>query len=290
MLVGPHIAAAGLVVMWSSGFIGARLGTDHAPADSLLAWRYAVFAALLVGWTIARGRWIPRESLTRHAVIGWLTHCGYLGGVVTGVGLGVPAGTAALIAALQPLVVAVLAGTFLGERISQRQWWGFWIGIAGVGLVVAGDMGNSSAPVAAYLLPLGGMVALSIGSVLERRWRPAGTVVQALTVHSVIAAIFFVGVAGFTGHVIPPSNGAFWIAVVWTVVLSGFGGYGFYLLVLRQSGATRVSAVLFLTPPMTMIWAFLMFSDPMTLPGIVGLVVCAVAVRMAWGRSVVEER
>ena len=41
--------------MWSSGFIGAELGTRFAPADTLLGWRYVVAAVLLVTWAAARG-------------------------------------------------------------------------------------------------------------------------------------------------------------------------------------------------------------------------------------------
>ena len=45
---GP-LVAAGLVLMWSSGFVGAELGTREASADTLLMWRFLVAAALLGG-------------------------------------------------------------------------------------------------------------------------------------------------------------------------------------------------------------------------------------------------
>lgn len=285
-LLTPQLAAAGLVIMWSSGFVGARLGTEHATADTLLAWRFLIAAALLVAWTVVRGSWVPRGHRLRHVVIGSLTQCGYLGGVVTGVGLGVPAGTAALIAALQPLLVGAVAGRIVGERITRPQWWGLWLGVVGVAMVVAGDVGRGGAPLAAYLLPIGGMVSLSVGTVLERRWRPAGTLVQAMTVHVLTAVAFFVSVAAISGHLGPPAELSFAAAVAWTVVLSHFGGYGFYLLVLRQRGATRVSTLLYLTPPTTVIWAFAMFGDPLSPTGLAGLAVCAVAVWMVLrGRS-----
>ena len=66
--------------------------------------------------------------------------------------------------------------------------------------------------------------------------------------------------------------------MLWVICLSSFGGYGAYLLVLRRSGATRVSALLYLTPPTTMLWAYLMFGDAVSLLGLVGLVVAAVSV------------
>lgn len=270
--------------MWSSGFVGARLGTDAASADTLLAWRYLLAVAVLVLWMAVRGTWVPSGTGMRHAVVGLLTQCGYLGGIVTGVGMGVPAGTAALIAALQPPLVGALAGRVLGERVSRRQWWGVWLGLAGVTLVVAGDIGRGTAPAAAYLLPVAGMAALSTGTLLERRWRPAGTILETLTVHCLVGLAFFGGLAAFNDRLAPPPVEGFWLAVAWIVVLSHFGGYGFYLAVLRRGGATKVSALLYLTPPTTMLWAFAMFGDPVTAAGLIGLAVCAVAVWLVLGR------
>ncbi|HEX6196505.1 MAG TPA: DMT family transporter [Jiangellaceae bacterium] len=281
----PHVASAGLVVMWSSGFVGARLGTDAGSADTLLAWRFLLAAAVLVGWLAIRGGWVPRGSGVRHATVGLLTQCGYLGGIVTGVGMGVPAGTAALIAALQPPLVGALAGRVLGEPVSRRQWSGVWLGLAGVAIVVADDIGRGTAQAAAYLLPVAGMAALSAGTLLERRWRSPGTIVETLTVHCLAGVIFFGGLAALNDRVLPPPDGGFWLAVAWIVVLSHFGGYGFYLAVLRHGGATKVSTLLYLTPPATMLWAFVMFGDQVTIAGLAGLAACAVAVWLVLHRA-----
>jgi drug/metabolite transporter (DMT)-like permease len=276
-------AAAGtaLVVLWSSGFVGADLGTRYAPADTLLAWRYVVAAALLGGLAVALGTRLRPRALLRQGTLGLLCQCLYLGGVVTGVGLGVPAGTTALIASVQPLLVAAAAGPVLGERIGPRQRGGLVLGLFGVGLVVAGDIGPGTAPWWAFLLPIGGMAALTAGTLLERRWRPAESPLQALTVQTVFAAGVFVAAAGAGGHLQPPADPGFWWAVAWVVVLSSFGGYGAYLLVLRRSGALRVSTLLYLTPPTTMLWTFAMFGEvpgPLALPGVA---ICAVGVAMA---------
>ncbi|WP_345608219.1 DMT family transporter [Pseudonocardia adelaidensis] len=276
-------AAAGtaLVVMWSSGFVGAELGTRYVPADTLLAWRYIVAAALLGGLALALGTRLRARALLRQGTLGLLCQCLYLGGVVTGVGMGVPAGTTALIASVQPLLVAAAAGPVLGERIGPRRRAGLALGLLGVGLVVAGDVGPGSAPWWAFLLPIGGMAALTAGTLLERRWRPAESPLEALTVQSVLAAGAFVAVAGAAGHLRPPADPGFWWAVAWVVVLSSFGGYGAYLLVLRRSGALRVSTLLYLTPPTTMLWAFLMFGETPGSLALPGVAVCAAGVALA---------
>ena len=279
------LAASLLVLMWSSGFIGAELGTRYAPADTLLGWRYVVAAVLVGSWAVVRGLRPDRRTWPRIAVVGVLCQCLYLGGVVTGVGMGVPPGTAALVAALQPLVVAVGAGPLLGEVTSTRQRVGLVLGVVGVALVVSSDLGGGAAGVLAYALVVGGMLALSAGTLLERRMRLPVPLLESLTVQTLTAAVFFIAVAAVGGHLSPPSAAGFWWSVAWVVGLSTFGGYGSYLLVLRRSGATRVSTLLFLTPPVTALWAYAMFG---TLPGLLalpGAAVCALAVWLVVRRS-----
>ncbi|RIQ23753.1 DMT family transporter [Jiangella rhizosphaerae] len=275
-------AAAALVVFWSSGFIGARLGTQYAPADTLLSWRYLVAAAILVPVVAPRLVRLARRDLGRHAVVGLLAQTLYLAGVVTGIGLGVPAGTTALIAALQPLVVATAARRLLGEAVSVRGRLGLWLGLAGVGIVVAGDIGAGGSAWA-YLLPVGGMLALSAGTVLEQRWRPPGGLAVSLTVHVAIAAVAFTGEAVAFGRFTVPESSGFWWSVAWVLVLSTAGGYGAYLVVLRRSGATRVSSLLYLTPPTTAVWAWAMFGESIGVATVAGFAVCAAAVWLVLG-------
>ncbi len=284
------LAAATLVVMWSSGFIGAALGTRFAPADTLLAWRYVAAAILLGTWATLRGIRPDRRTWTRLSLVGLLCQCLYLGGVVTGVGLGVPPGTAALVAALQPLLVAVAAGPLLGERTSTWQRVGLVLGVVGVALVVAGDLGTGAGGVLGYALVVGGMLGLSTGTLLERRLRLPVPLLESLTVQTLTAAVFFVSLAALDHHLSPPTDPRFWWSVCWVVGLSTFGGYGSYLVVLHRSGATRVSTLLFLTPPTTALWAFLMFGTRPGLLALPGAAVCAVAVSLVVRRRAASPR
>lgn len=282
-------SAVALVILWSSGFVGARLGADHASPDTLLAWRLIASAAVLLAWTCLRNRvrrtatpaatpLRGRRTIAEHAVVGVLTQAAFLGGVYAAAASGVAAGTSALVAALQPLVVAAAAGPLLGRRVSIRQWLGLVVGLAGVALVVADDVGTSGTPIWAYVLPFGAMLALSAGTVLDRYWQPAGSTVQALTIHVTASAALVVAVAALTSGLTPPSTPGFWWSVAWVTVLSGFGGYGAYLVVARRSGATHVSVLLYLTPPTTLIWTWLMFDEGLGWHGLAGLVVCATGV------------
>ena len=171
------LLAAGFVVAWSSGFIGATLGTRAASVETLLMWRFVIAAPLLVLWTARRSvRPLGRRALALHSVLGLLSQGVYLGGIVSAVAVGVGAGVAALIAALQPIAAAALAGPILGEQVLRPQWLGLVAGLGGVAVVVAGDLaGDHAAPAWAYALPFAGMAGLVAATLLERRTAPGGT-------------------------------------------------------------------------------------------------------------------
>ena len=219
------------------------------------------------------------SSELRWAVeLGTLCPAGDLIFVFEGVSRGVHGGTAALIAALQPLLVATVAGPLLDELSSARMWAGMLLDLAGVVIVVSGDLGATHAPWWAYLLPMAGMLCLASGTVLARRLRPREDLLQTILMQSVVTAVLLMAGALVSGRAAPPADRDFWAAVAWLVVLASLGGYVMYVFVTKTQGATVVSTLLYLTPPTTMLWVFLMFGEPVTLVGLLGLVVSAVGV------------
>ncbi|OLT49192.1 hypothetical protein BJF85_10015 [Saccharomonospora sp. CUA-673] len=269
------------MLMWSSGFLGATMGTELTGSTTLLFWRFLVVTGLLgAWWLLLRRTRITRRDLGIHAVLGLLSQAGYLSGVVFAAELGVPAGTSALIAALQPLVAAALAGPLLGQHTAPRQWVGLAIGLGGVALVVSGDLGGSAA-VLAYTLPLLAMLSLVAGTFAERRLPSALPIGESLLVQSAVSTVVFGVLAAGTGSTAPPTSPEFWPVIAWLVVFSTFGGYGFYWLNVRRGSVGRVSTLLYLTPPTTMVAAWLMFGEPVRAAGLAGLLICFAAVPLA---------
>ena len=133
------ISSVIFVIAWSSGFIGARLGTAQAAVATVLAWRFVLLACLLIGVCALTGVRTSRSAVGRQAVLALTNQVAYLGLIFTGVRAGVAPGIVALIAALQPMLVATVAGPLLGERTSGRQRIGLVLGLTGVGLVTLFD-------------------------------------------------------------------------------------------------------------------------------------------------------
>jgi drug/metabolite transporter (DMT)-like permease len=273
-----RFAPIALVVLWSSGFVGATFAAQSAPAETTLLWRYVVAAAPLCVWAVWTRRRYGVRFLVREGGIGILAHGGYLLGVYRAADLGVLPGTSALVASLQPPLVAALLWTGSG-RSDRRQALGLLTGLVGVLLVVGSGLGGAGG--SAGLAAVGiGTLSLTAATLVASRWpQPEGHgVADSLAVQAVVALGFFAGVALATGRAAPPRDADFWVAVAWLVVLAFVGGYGSYLYVLRTSGPVVVSAWLYLTPATAAVWAWSMFGEPLTGRAAVGFLVAAAGV------------
>ncbi|WP_022928385.1 DMT family transporter [Patulibacter americanus] len=271
------------VLCWSSGFIGAKLGSAEAPVATTLMWRFVPLALVLVPLALARAghglRGRTRGDVGTHVVVGLLSQSGYLLTVYGAIGLGVSTGTTALIDGLQPLVAAALVGPLLGVAVSARQRAGLALGLAGVVLVTWSDATapTSTAPWWAYLVPFAGMLSLLASTFVERRTAVRTPPLAALAVHCTTSAVVFTVLALVTSDAVPPATSGFWLATAWLVVLPTFGGYGLYWLLVERIGVTPVNGLLFLIAPVTSVWGAAMFGEPLTLLTVSGLALALVA-------------
>lgn len=257
---------AGLVVTWSSGFIGARFSIDYAPASLVVFWRCVVVTLILFPFVARQLRQTPRRVLLKNAGIGLLAMAGYLIGVTEGIALGVPAGLAALFADLLPMGMAVLAAVVLRQRLGRRVWAGLLIGLAGVVLATHDALALGNAPPWAYGLPVLGMLSLAVATLWQKQ-APASQAMGLLPnlwLQCFVSTFAFALVAGWHGSLAPVANSGFVTSVLWTVALSTLGGYGLYWMCLRRSSATRVASVLYLSPPLTLLLAWAMFDEPLS--------------------------
>src|SRR6476469_6647822 len=117
------------VLLWSTGFIGARYGLPYIEPLTFLAVRMA-FAVLIMAAIaiIGSARWPDRSEVGHSLVAGSLVHGLCLGGAFTAISQGVPAGITALILGLQPIVTSILANSLLGEKITRLQSVGLALG------------------------------------------------------------------------------------------------------------------------------------------------------------------
>ena len=272
---------AGMVLAWSSGFIGMRLTVDHAPMVLVVFWRCALVALLLMPWVAGALRRARPAALLTQAGIGALAMTGYLAGVGKGIELGVPAGLAALMADLLPIGTAVLAMLFLGQRPSRRVWAGLLIGLLGVVLVTRDALSLGNASLWSYGLPLLGMLSLAVATLWAKRLPLADALglLPTLWVQCTVSALVFGVWTASEGSLAPLPTVGFGISVIWTA-FSTLGGYGLYWLCLRRASPTRVASLLYLSPGVTLIWGALMFGEPLSGTMALGMLVSGWGVLM----------
>jgi drug/metabolite transporter (DMT)-like permease len=271
-----------MVVSWSSGFVGMRFSVDYAPVFLVVFWRCIVIAVCLLPFAFREIRRAPRDVLIRQGMIGLLAMAAYLAGVSKGIELGVPAGLSALIADLLPVGTAVLSACVMRVRPGVKVWLGLGIGCAGVLMVTHDALHIGRAPWWAYGLPFAGMLALAVATL----WQQASSerfslsAVSAMWLQSCVSAGVFAVLQGWHGGLMPVASVPFAVSVVWSAGLSTIGGYGLYWLCLRLSSPTRVSSVLFLSPSVTLLWAWFMFGEPLSWGILAGAAVSGVGVLM----------
>ena len=164
------------VLLWSTGFIGSKLGAADAEPFTFLSLRFLLVLAILVPIALVMRRQAGGWRERGHAAMaGTLIHGLYLGGVLWALRHGMPAGVAALIVSLQPLLTSVLSGPLLGERPSPRHWFGLALGLAGAVLILApkldssviGGGGITPATVCATAVAL---AAITAGTLYQKRF------------------------------------------------------------------------------------------------------------------------
>lgn len=282
------------VALWSTGFIGAKLGLPHADAFSFLAARFWLAAALLGAWLLVLGGPWPAPRLWPLVIlVGLLNHGLYLGGVFVAIGMGLNAGIAALIAGLSPIFTALIATTLKLERLTPLRWFGMALGFGGVALAVsrkidpaafsadAGGLATLTPP----LLVLGAAVALAVGAIVQRRRLGAAPLASSGLLQSLAAGAFYtlalgIGVAfGWEARFTPDPELLF--ALAWLVLVLTIGAISLLYLLLRRGEASSVSSLFFLTPAATAFIAWLMFDERLGWPEAAGFLIGAVGVALA---------
>lgn len=274
------------VLLWSTGFVGAKYGLPYIEPFTFLALRLAIASALLGALTLAfrSDRPTPRQALSS-SVTGLLLHAGYLGGVFWAISRGVPASVSAAVVSLQPVLVAALAAWLLRERVTAVKWLGLGLGIIGVVMVLA--PGLAAAAGAATALPVAGVVALVValaagtgGTVYQKRFGDQVPLLGGTTVQYAAAALVL-GVAAVTTETMAVRwTGELVAAMVYLVLALSLGAVLLLLLLLRRGSASGVSSLFYLVPPATTIEAYLLFGEDLPLLSLLGIGVTAVAVAL----------
>ncbi|MGE0358113.1 MAG: DMT family transporter [Burkholderiales bacterium] len=275
-------APALFVFLWSTGFIGSRLGKPFAEPLTFLSWRYLALVAILGAFALAtRAAWPRNAREAMHAAAaGLLVHGCYLGGVFCAIARGVPLATISLVVGMQPVLTALAAGPLLGERLTRVQWLGIALGFAGVVLVVSGKWGGTAGDAIGYAAGALALAGITAGTLYQKRFCGAIPMVTGNIVQYGAAGIATFAIALATETRVVQWTPQFAFALGWLVLVLSLGAIGLLYTMIRHGEASRVSSLFFLTPPVTAVMAWFLFGEAVPPVALAGLAVSAAGVAL----------
>ena len=270
------------VLIWSTGFIVAKFGLPYAPALTFLLLRYlGVLALLLPALAVMRAPW-PHGQAGHIALAGVLVQAGYLSGVWCAIKLGMPAGLSALIVGLQPLLTG-FAAPLVGEPVRPRQWFGLLLGLAGVALVVMEKLTPDGSSVLNAALCVFALLSITAGTLYQKHFCPRFDLRTGAAIQFSASAAVTLPLAIWLEGLTPDFATVQWtpdflLALGWSVLALSIGAMFLLFALIRKNAATHVSSLMYLTPPVTALIAWLLFGERFGLPGLAGMLLAVAGV------------
>jgi drug/metabolite transporter (DMT)-like permease len=235
-------------LMWSSAFTSARIIVADASPLFALSLRYlvsgligvAIAKALGQNWHLTRAQW--------RATIGFgiLQNAVYLGLFFIAMQT-IEASFAAILASTMPLMVALAAWLFMGERLGRLGIAGLIAGLAGVGLIM-GTRLTQGADLTSIAICIIGVLALTIATLTVRGASSGGNLLMVVGLQMLVGcvALTLATLLFETPRLTPSLPLAF--AFTYTCLVPGLLATWVWFLLVGQIGATRAATFHFLNP------------------------------------------
>ena len=258
------------VLIWSSGFIVARYGMPHSEPMTFMFLRFfGVICSMLPIIFFTKPVWPSQVQIMHIAVAGLFLQFGYLGGVWSGVKIGMPAGLSSLIVGLQPILTALFA-SFVAEKVTRIQWFGLVLGFVGVVIVLFSKVHVQGLTPLALFFTASALVSITFGTLYQKRYCAhfdlrTGSLIQ-FTTSAFLAGIFALCFESRQVEWAPEMVGA----LLWSILPISIGAMSLLFILIRSGDATKLSSVLYLTPPTTFVLAWILFHEALSAQIILG--------------------
>lgn len=270
------------VMLWSSGYIGGAVGLEYAEPFTMTLFRFASAAViLLVVAVLFKAPWPKGMQILHVAVVGLLIQAMQFGGLYSGMNLGVPAGVSALIVGTMPILTALGAGLFLGERVTRKQWSGLMLGVCGVALVVSEGLSFSNIDPIGYLFVVVALIGITSGTLYQKKFCQAMDLRTGGAIQLGIAAIVMWLLASTNETMVVDWSFGFMASTAWLALMNSIGAISLMYLMLRRGKATTVASLFFLIPPTTAVMATVILGDDFKMVEMIGFAVAVSGVYLA---------
>lgn len=226
-----------------------------------------------------------RQDLVRFGVLGLLGVTVYHMTLNWGQ-VSVPAGTTSLIISTVPVLAAILSRWVLNERLSALAWMGFVVSLAGIGVMTFGqDRGASFAVGVGYLL----LTAISAAfftvyvKPVFARYNPIHAMAYITWAGSLPFLLFAPGFVQAVGAA--PLHAT--LASVYIGVFPAGIAYATWGIALSKAPVSRVTPILYLVPPLAILWGWGWAGETPTWMTLVGgtIAMAGVVIVQRWGKA-----
>ena len=277
MVVLKRYIPALFVLIWSTGFIGAKYILPFAEPFVFLSIRYffATISLLLLAKALGESLKISWPAIKQSIVVAIFLHVIYIGGVFYAINIGVSAGIAAVIVSLQPILVSILAIPFLGERLRWIQVAGLALGFAGVALlllpkVFQGDFSSAFSKTGIFSCVLA-LLGTTGGYLMQKRGGSEIAFLPGTAIQFATSTVFFAILAFAYEDLTVTVSISFILALIWIVFALSIGSIFLLYFMLRHDSASAVSSLYYLVPPFTAIQAYFFFGEKIAGVGYLGM-------------------
>ena len=275
------------VIVWGSGYLASKIGMQYAPPFTFLTLRFAFgVACMLPIVLIARPPWPASRAELGHVIAaGLLMHVMNLGGSHYTQYLGVSAGITAVLLSVQPLLTALIAARWMGERLTGRQWLGIALGLAGVVLVVWHKIDVREMTLGSLLAVTISLVGITAGTLYQRIFCPLVDLRVSALVQFAASVVTLAPLAwlidGFEVNWAWPMFGA----IVFLVIGASILAVNALHMLMRRGEATRVTSLIYLTPIFAVVLEFALFEVVPSVLSVAGIAVTCFGVALVtWTR------
>ncbi len=275
--MAPWLTIVILSLIWSSTWLAIKLGLETMPPFLSAGWRFLIAFIALLLYALKLRLPFPKDWKTHRFFI-YFSFINFTAGYAL-VYWGeqyINSGLASVLFSVMPFYVALFSIKMLpSEKVTVKKFLGITVGFVGV-VIIFKDQLHLSQSMAFW-----GMAAVLISPAFSSLGTIVGKIARA-KYHAVTLNTFpllYTSLTLFLMHFLFETNQPVsysWLSVFSLFYLGILGtavAFVLYFWLLKTTSAVLMSLITFITPPMALLWGWVVLNEPITWQLIAGMVV-----------------